>query len=298
MPREVLKSPQLLEKVLDIMPVGVWILNRLGDIVYVNPAGKSIWAGAKYIGVDQFGEYRGWWRHNGEPIPAEEWAAARAITRGETTLNEEVDIQSFDGSRKAILNSALPIRNEQGDIVGAVCVNVDVTERIRFENMLKEMAHTDALTRAYTRRRFHELLDDELARAQRYGHPFSLIMFDIDRFKLINDTHGHAAGDEVLGLVSQQVRLHIRSTDYFARYGGDEFVILLPETLQQEARALAEKLRQTLERECVPQVGAISCSFGVYQYRDGDTAEQMLREVDAALYQAKGGGRNRVESRE
>lgn len=298
MPREVLKSPQLLEKVLDIMPVGVWILNRLGEIVYVNPAGKSIWAGAKYIGMDQFGEYRGWWRRNGERIPAEEWAAARAITRGETTLNEEVDIQSFDGSRKAILNSALPIRNEQGDIVGAVCVNVDVTERIRFENMLKEMAHTDALTRAYTRRRFHELLDDELARAQRYGHLFSLIMFDIDRFKLINDTHGHAAGDEVLGLVSQQVRLHIRSTDYFARYGGDEFVILLPETSQQEARALAEKLRQTLERECVPHAGTISCSFGVYQYRDGVTAEHMLREVDAALYQAKGGGRNRVESRE
>lgn len=293
--RDVLNSPHLLEKVLEILPVGVWILNRQSEIVYGNSAARSIWAGAKYVGVEQFDHYVGWWRQNGKRIEADEWAAARAIVTGEPTLNEEIEIACFDGSRKVILNSALPILSEVGDIVGAVSVNVDLSERIGFEETLKELANTDELTRAYTRRRFYELLNEELGRAQRYGHPFSLIMFDIDQFKSINDAHGHGVGDQVLAAVSGLVRAHIRSTDYFARYGGDEFVILLPETQLPEARALAEKLRLELMREQLPVLEKVSCSFGVYRYQPGDSVEKMLRQVDKALYQAKGRGRNRVE---
>lgn len=294
--REVLSSPHLLEKVLELLPVGVWILNRQGKIVYANSGARKIWAGANYVGIEQFDEYIGWLRHDGRRINANEWAAARAIEKGETTLSEEIEIQCFDGSRKVILNSALPIRNEAGEIVGAVSVNVDVTERVRFEEMLKELANTDTLTGAYTRRRFHELLNEELGRSQRYGHPFSLIMFDIDRFKNINDSHGHGVGDQVLLAVSGHVRTHIRSTDYFARYGGDEFIILLPETGLTEAYALAEKLRQELTQTQVTTFEKVSCSFGIYQYQPGDSAEDMLRNTDSALYQAKGRGRNRVEA--
>lgn len=110
MPSRVLGSPHLLEQVLEILPVGVWIMDRTGEIVYGNPAGRAIWAGAKYIGVEQFGEYVGWWRHSGKRIEANEWAAARAITSGETSVNEEIEIQCFDGGRKVIHNSALPVQ--------------------------------------------------------------------------------------------------------------------------------------------------------------------------------------------
>lgn len=123
----------LLQKVLEALPVGVWIMDPTGRITHGNPAGLRIWAGAKYVGPEQFGEYRGWWGNTGKPIAADEWAAARAITNGETSIEEVIDIECFDGSRKTILNSALPLRNDAGQVTGAIIINQDITDRRRSE---------------------------------------------------------------------------------------------------------------------------------------------------------------------
>ena len=123
----------LLPQVLEALPVGVWIMDRTGCITHGNPAGRRIWGGARYVGPARFGEYKGWWADTGRRIAADEWAAARAITKGETSLDEVIDIECFDESRKTILNSALPLRNPNGDIIGAIIINQDITERRRIE---------------------------------------------------------------------------------------------------------------------------------------------------------------------
>ena len=134
---DALPSHALLEQVLEILPVGVWIMDRSGRIVQGNAAGHKIWAGARYVGTDQFGEYKGWWRRTGKPIEPGEWAAARAISQGETSLNEEIEIECFDGTHKIILNSALPIRNAAGEVIGGIIVNLDITDRIALEEQLR-----------------------------------------------------------------------------------------------------------------------------------------------------------------
>jgi PAS domain S-box-containing protein len=126
-------SEHLLRQVLENLPLGVWILDENGRISIGNPAGRRLWGGAKYVGIEGFGEYKGWWADTGEPIKAMEWGAARAILRGETSLDEQIEIEAFDGSRKFILHSAVPIRDEAGRITGAVVVNHDISERRRLE---------------------------------------------------------------------------------------------------------------------------------------------------------------------
>jgi hypothetical protein len=123
----------LFSQVLEALPVGVWIMDHTGRITHGNPAGRRIWGGARYVGPAQFGEYKGWWADTGQRIAADEWAASRAITRGETSIDEVVDIECFDGSRRTILNSALPLRNAVGQITGAIVINQDITDRRRSE---------------------------------------------------------------------------------------------------------------------------------------------------------------------
>lgn len=127
------RDSSLLPLVLETLPVGVWIMDAQGNIVHGNPAGHLIWAGAKLVGIDHFGEYKGWWADSGKPIGAHEWAAARAIEKGETSVDEVIDIECFDGSRKTILNSAMPVRSRAGIIVGAIIVNQDITEKRKME---------------------------------------------------------------------------------------------------------------------------------------------------------------------
>ncbi len=132
------QNEKLLGTVLETMPVGVWILEKDGLIALSNEAARKIWAGARYVGIDHYDEYRGWWHHTGKRIEKEEWAAVRAIRKGETSLGEIIDIECFDGTRKTIVNSAVPLRNETGEIFAAVVVNEDVTELKRAEKSLIE----------------------------------------------------------------------------------------------------------------------------------------------------------------
>jgi PAS domain S-box-containing protein len=127
MEQAIRKNERLLQGIFDILPVGVWIADESGRIVGGNPAGERIWRGARYVNVPEFGQYKGWWLDTGKPIAAEEWALARALRRGETSLGELVRIQCFDGSFKTIINSAAPLRDANGAISGAIVVNEDIT---------------------------------------------------------------------------------------------------------------------------------------------------------------------------
>lgn len=131
-------SEALLARVLQLLPVGVWIIDRNGKIVHGNPASQEIWAGARYVGIDQYEEYKAWWVDTGQRVAPEEWAGTRAITRGATVLNDEVEIESFAGDRKIILNSALPILTSENAIQGAIVVNQDITRLRQGEKALKQ----------------------------------------------------------------------------------------------------------------------------------------------------------------
>jgi PAS domain S-box-containing protein len=127
-----------LRTVVDMLPVGLWFTDASGRIVFANPAAQRIWAGARYVPPEQFHEYKGWWEATGERIAAGEWALLRAVLRGETTLEERVVIECFDGTRKTILNSAFPVLGADGRITGGVVVNEDVTARRRAEREREE----------------------------------------------------------------------------------------------------------------------------------------------------------------
>lgn len=131
-----IESQTLLKTVLELLPVGVWIQNAKGELVYGNQASQRIWAGSRLVGIDQFGEYKGWWLHSGKLIEPHEWAAARAIEKGETSLDEEILIQCFDGTKKIILNSVIPLFKNDASIDGAICVNQDITDLKRTEDEL------------------------------------------------------------------------------------------------------------------------------------------------------------------
>jgi diguanylate cyclase (GGDEF)-like protein/PAS domain S-box-containing protein len=136
---ETLRSNEgLLRTILETLPVGVWVTDGQGRIVSGNRAGREIWAGEKYVDLDGYGEYKGWWADTGKRIEPQEWALARAVTRGESSLGEVIDIECFDGTRKTILNSAVPIRSSGPEITGAIVVNQDITPLRQAERTLRE----------------------------------------------------------------------------------------------------------------------------------------------------------------
>lgn len=149
---ELRKSEALLRNVLETLPIGVWITDKQGRIIISNPAGQKIWAGTRHIGIEPDGRHKGRWANTGKTIEPEEWAAARALTKGETSINEEVEIECFDGTRKFILNSALPIRDPDNAIAGAIIINQDITARRKIETALRTAS-------AYTRGLIEASLD-------------------------------------------------------------------------------------------------------------------------------------------
>lgn len=172
----------------------------------------------------------------------------------------------------------------------------EIGDRKKAEETLEKLATTDPLTTLFNRRKFDELLKYEMERNRRYRTGLSLIFCDIDHFKQLNDQHGHDIGDDVLRLFAQDLKNSIRSTDIIARWGGEEFMLLIPNTTTDIAKVLAEKLRKGVENMTFPIVGKITASFGVTHFLADDDPNTAIRRADTALYKAKENGRNRVEA--
>lgn len=169
----------------------------------------------------------------------------------------------------------------------------------RLQDQLREQAHRDPLTGQYNRRYFDTTLQRELLRCQRDGAPLSVLMVDIDHFKTVNDTHGHPVGDEVLRQVGLLLASHARAHDVVCRYGGEEFVLMLPQLPPTQALQRAEQLRSAVQNHgFVTERGTlhITLSVGVASFpQHGRTPEALLHQADQALYQAKHNGRNQVQ---
>ena len=197
----------------------------------------------------------------------------------------------------------MPIKDDAGE-VEFICFTVfDVTDTSIYQSKLeetteklREMSNQDGLTKLFNRRYIEETISNEYERARRYGNQFSVILTDIDFFKLVNDNHGHLAGDEVLRVVSKRLSDALRDTDVLGRYGGEEFIIALPETNIEGAFIVAERLREAIAGEPIEAEGktlSIAISLGVTEMYDTTLAYgQLIAEADLALYKSKENGRN------
>lgn len=175
---------------------------------------------------------------------------------------------------------------------------VQMEKRLKLQELARDLrfqATTDPLTGLANRLQFNQALANEVLRSERYKTPLSLVLYDIDHFKKINDAHGHQIGDKVLVELSRVVAGRIRTNDLLARWGGEEFVLLTPGSDSRVAYQVAEKLRAAIESMMFEQVGAVTCSFGVAEYLEGDTVDIFIGRADEAMYKAKINGRNRVE---
>ena len=187
--------------------------------------------------------------------------------------------------------------------LGVACVIALSLEAVRrreflLERQLEREARTDSLTGLFNRRHLQLLGANEVTRSQRYQRPLAVILLDLDHFKKINDQHGHDIGDEVLRLISRRLREQVRGSDVVGRWGGEEFIILLPETELSDAQRLAERLRGSTESQAFPTSQGplkVTLSCGVAAWDPGSSSwEEIVKAADVALYRAKNEGRNRV----
>lgn len=161
---------------------------------------------------------------------------------------------------------------------------------------LHKLSNTDHLTKLSNRKHINNVFKKEFKRSKRYDKPLSVILFDIDNFKFINDKYGHNVGDKVLRTISKSVSSSIRQSDELGRWGGEEFIVICPETTLENACILAEKIRKNIQSIIFKDLGSVTCSFGVAQYDHKQTSENLINYADIALYKAKSNGKNRVEA--
>ena len=191
----------------------------------------------------------------------------------------------------------------EGRLTSVLGVTRDITKRKQAEAQLRhelesleQLASTDLLTTAWNRRHFEEAVTGEMHRATRYGHPLTLLLLDIDHFKRINDTFGHAVGDRVLRELTDCVRAAIRLSDSLTRWGGEEFLVLMPNTGLSSATVLAERIRESIAAHAFEGVGQVTASFGLAEFLPTASLDAWLERADQAMYRGKSRGRNRVEA--
>jgi len=187
-----------------------------------------------------------------------------------------------------------PVKNAQGEISHYISIIKDLSDRVFEELMLREQASHDGLTGLLNRRAGEIELDLALLKAQENNAPFCILMADIDNFKAVNDTFGHNRGDEVIESVARTLEQEIRKTDKAVRWGGEEFIVLLPFCGLNKATAIAESIRTALADRDFDKMGRMTLSIGVTESRYGDTPTAILDRVDKLLYDSKHNGKNRV----
>lgn len=269
--------------VIENLQAAIIVLDMAGQVVELNPYACGV------LGVTDV-------QAIGRPasVLLADWPILEAAAGGE----REVTVQHDDTETCYHVQRSL-IRADDGAHAGYVFVLFDITARKNAERQLEALARTDPLTSLLNRRAFFQAAEREWARAQRQGHSVTVLMFDLDHFKGVNDRYGHQAGDLVLQRVAAICQAQLRAGDLFARYGGEEFICLLGEGPAEAGAALAERLRADVERAEIVvdgQLIPVTLSLGVAEGHAGrdSSLTQLINAADQMLYQSKAGGRNRV----
>lgn len=205
--------------------------------------------------------------------------------------------KATDRQPRYIRATISPSFQAEGKIDGGVGVIEDTTEQRRYEEQMEHLSSLDPLTELYNRKKVGDVLISAVQETVETKSQTAVIMLDIDYFKLVNDTFGHPTGDLVLRSIAQLLRRNIRKTDSIGRWGGEEFLIVAPQSTLIEGIQLADKLRQKINTEPFGPVPRVTCSFGVSTFDGGKSIEQALEDADEALYLAKNRGRNQVASK-
>ncbi len=272
---------------LETMTDGMIVLDNENRIVNINHAAREIIQVSTDIPVI------------GAPLNAVAANISEILTRFQKVEAGRIEIETQDEeTRHFDINISL-VQTQKDGVLGQVAIFRDVTERERLFEEVKRLATLDPLTGAYNRRYFFDTLFHEIARAHRYQHPLGLIMLDIDHFKMVNDTYGHVVGDAALKAIVQCCRVNLRAGDTVSRHGGEEFVLLLPETPLQETWEVAERLRKLIASQSFDLLKYevfLTVSVGATSVFPNNTLtpDQLIEIVDNNLYQAKGRGRNCV----
>ncbi|MDF1615765.1 diguanylate cyclase [Desulfurivibrio dismutans] len=280
-----------LQTILESSRDGILVTDNHGRVTYANSHYKEMWhlplepplkADVHHLATMIAGQIA---------EPESFFARAKALN---SSLNEDTDKLNLNDGRVFEWFSC-PVMDEANMLEGRLWNFRDITTRKRAEESLFRMATTDHLTELYNRQYFEAELAQALSRTQRYSSKISLVMFDVDHFKAVNDTYGHDAGDRVLYELGRRATATLRGPDTLARWGGEEFVVIMPETIATEAGQMAERLRLKTAGKPFPGVGSITISLGVTSIHPSDNSNTVLKRLDNALYEAKRSGRNRVE---
>lgn len=276
----------------EVARVMMAVLDADGRVREINQRGADLLGlpREEIVGADWFERF----------VPPDSRKAVRgvfdALLGGEWQPAEygENELLTGSGQRRLFAFRNTVLRDEDGRIEGALFSGEDITEQRRFQEELQRLADHDGLTGLYNRRAFETLLEREMGRSRRHGRPLSLVMFDIDHFKPVNDVYGHLLGDDILKEVAELVTARLREEDVAGRWGGEGFMVLLPDTTGDGAQGLAEGLREEVADADFPGPGRVTISLGVVELRGGDELKDLTRRVDDALYAAKTTGRNRT----
>lgn len=204
--------------------------------------------------------------------------------------NGELKYKTSKGQEKWLQSRVMPILDAHGDIYELNAVYHDITN----EKLLEELYITDSLTKLYNRAHFDETINMIVKHQRKADSDFILVLVDIDHFKTINDTYGHQVGDEVLVTIAKTLKHSLRDNDLIARWGGEEFVIMLKNITVDEAKIIIEKVRANIQNSIIKENIKVTASFGLTKYIIGEDSKEIFKRSDDALYEAKKSGRNRV----
>jgi two-component system cell cycle response regulator len=212
----------------------------------------------------------------------------KTILSGQKWRGELVNRRK-DGSMYQEEMTITPVKNGVGKVTHFIAIKLDITERKRVEEQIRQLAFTDALTGLSNYRRLLDVLASEIKRYARTARPFAVLLFDLDELKKINDAHGHPAGSRAITRVASILRMQLREIDIAARYGGDEFVVILPETGCEEARKAGQRISKWIKKDS--EEPPISASWGAAVFpEDGKNIDELLAAADHALFREKRSG--------
>jgi len=313
---KLLQRNHFLQHILDAATTRIWHFDKEVRVVSLNKAAQENleYPLEEYIGKTTFDYF-----HNMDDARFYHELDMQVINSGRPDLGRLDVYEAPDGNTYYKKVDRIPYYDEDGDIAGITVYSYDISEqkwaendlreqrlilekeiqrRIAAEEELRRLATTDPLTGIYNRRHFFELANKELIRTKRTKKPFSIILYDIDHFKRINDTFGHLAGDKVLKNLSTACQKNLREMDVLARYGGEEFIILLPELGIPNSTVVAEKIRKIIAGQALSFENrsiSVTASLGVATHSvETEPLDKLLARVDKALYEAKEMGRNQV----